>query len=97
MKTTRPNYEPPILRTHRLITQGIPADTGDASVIAAVESLQSLGSKSAKPLHIAWPEAPARDDLRPAPGTYPAAPARGKLDLSQATAMKTALTEGRAA
>lgn len=30
-----------------------------------------------------FPSAPVRADLLPAPGTYPAAPARGKLDLGK--------------
>jgi len=73
MKTTRPNYEPPILRTLRRITKGIPEDKGDAITLAAAETLNALA---------AFPAAPVREDLRPAPGTYPAAPARGKLDLA---------------
>jgi hypothetical protein len=47
--------EPRILRTHRLITRGVAEDKADAFVAAAVESLQSLASKPAKPLHIAPP------------------------------------------
>jgi hypothetical protein len=47
--------EPRILRTHRLITRGVAEDKADALVTAAGESLQSLGSKPAKPLHIAPP------------------------------------------
>ena len=70
--------EPRILRTHRLITQGVPEDKGDAIVTAAAETLTTLA---------AFPAAPLRDDLLPAPGTYPAAPARGKLDLGQVAAI----------
>jgi hypothetical protein len=47
--------EPRILRTHRLITRGVAEDKADAFVAAAVESLQSLGSKPAKPLQLAPP------------------------------------------
>lgn len=73
MQTTRPNYEPPILRTLRRITQGIPEDKGDAIALAAAETLTALAP---------WPAAPSRADLCPAADTYPAAPARGKLDLA---------------
>lgn len=45
MKPTRPNYEPPILRTHRLITKGIPAHAGDVIMLSAAESLQALAAQ----------------------------------------------------
>jgi hypothetical protein len=64
----------PILRRHALITKGVREDKADAIVQAAAETLTTLA---------AFPAAPLRDDLRPAPGTYPAAPARAKLDLGQ--------------
>lgn len=52
--STIPRIEPRIMRTHRLITQGVSHETGDTVVKAAVESLQSLTRKpSAKALHIA--------------------------------------------
>lgn len=53
---TRRSIEPRILRTHRLITQGISETQGDTFVKQAVEGLQSLASKaSAKPLQLAPP------------------------------------------
>lgn len=70
MKTTHTH---PILRRHALITKGVPEGKGDAIVKAAAETLIALA---------AFPAAPAREDLLPTPGTYPAAPARGKLDLA---------------
>lgn len=48
--------EPRILRTHRLITQGISEAQGDSFVKQAVEGLQTLASKAAaKPLQLAPP------------------------------------------
>ena len=77
MKTT-PNYEPLILRTHRRITRGTSPEAADTLVKAAAEALTSLAKPS-------WPAALERDDLRPKAGSFPAAPARAKLDLGQPT------------
>ena len=52
--STIPRIEPRIMRTHRLITQGVSHEAGDTFVKSAVDSLQSLACKpSAKSLHIA--------------------------------------------
>lgn len=73
----------PIIRRHALITKGVPNDQGDAIIQAAAETLTTLAKQ--------WPAATLREDLRPAPGTYPAAPTRGKLDLGQVITVPSAL------